>query len=217
MKQTTKPAGQTGFTLIELLVVIAIIGILSGIVLISMNSARRAARDTRRISDIKEIMKSLQIYENAEQALLTALLAVGFKMPKKNILVTVGRLEDKVEILSSLQALQERGFTFLATARTHEFMESRGINSGLLHKVSEPRSPNIREYLENKRLDLVINIPTHSTSTERTDGYFIRRLATDHGIPLITNVQLFKRFVEALTREDVDALPLMAWPDLLQA
>ena len=155
--------------------------------------------------------------ENAEQALLTALLAVGFKMPKKNILVTVGRLEDKVEILSSLQALQERGFTFLATARTHEFMESRGINSGLLHKVSEPRSPNIREYLENKRLDLVINIPTHSTSTERTDGYFIRRLATDHGIPLITNVQLFKRFVEALTREDVDALPLMAWPDLLQA
>ena len=69
MKKTTKPAGQTGFTLIELLVVIAIIGILSGIVLISMNSARRAARDTRRISDIKEIMKSLQIYENAEQAL----------------------------------------------------------------------------------------------------------------------------------------------------
>ena len=155
--------------------------------------------------------------ENAEQALLTALLAVGFKMPKKNILVTVGKLEDKVEILPALQALQERGFSFLATARTHEFLESRGINSGLLYKVSEPRSPNIREYLESRRLDLVINIPTHSSSTERTDGYFIRRLSTDHGIPLITNVQLLKRFVEALTREDVDNLPILAWPDLLIA
>ncbi|TSD00136.1 MAG: carbamoyl-phosphate synthase large subunit [Candidatus Peregrinibacteria bacterium Greene1014_49] len=155
--------------------------------------------------------------ENAEQALLTALLAVGFTMPKKNILVTVGRLEDKVEILPSLHALQELGFSFLATARTHEFLETRGIASGLLYKVSEPRSPNIREYLESMRLDLVINIPTHSTSTERTDGYFIRRIATDHGIPLLTNVQLLKRFVEALTRENVDTLPLMAWPDLLKA
>ena len=154
--------------------------------------------------------------KNAEQALLTALLAVGFTMPKKNILVTVGRLEDKVEILPALQSLSERGFCFFATARTHDFLESRGITSAMLHKISEPRSPNIREYLEMRRIDLVINIPTHSTTTERTDGYFIRRIATDHGIPLITNVQLLKRFVEALMREDPENLPLLAWPDLLE-
>ncbi len=154
---------------------------------------------------------------NAEQALLTALLAVGFTIPKKNILVTVGRLEDKVEILPALLSLSERGFCFFATARTHEFLESRGVTSALLNKVSEPRSPNIREYLEMRRIDLVINIPTHSTTTERTDGYFIRRMATDHGIPLITNVQLLKRFVEALMREDPENLPLLAWPDLLHS
>jgi carbamoyl-phosphate synthase large subunit len=154
---------------------------------------------------------------NAEQALLTALLAVGFKMPKKNILITVGKLEDKIEIAPSIEALEKKGFCFFATARTHAFLESRGIASGLLHKVSEPRSPNIREYLEMRRIDLVINIPTHSTTTERTDGYFIRRMATDHGIPLITNVQLLKRFVEALTREDPEHLPLLPWPDLLSA
>jgi carbamoyl-phosphate synthase large subunit len=154
---------------------------------------------------------------NAEQALLTALLSVGFRMPKKNILVTVGRLEDKVDLLSAFQALRDHGYTFLATRRTHEFLESRNIPSALLHKVSEPRSPNIREYLEAQRIDLVINIPKHSTSTERTDGYFIRRLAADHGIPLFTNVQLTKRFVEALEREDPENLPLLPWPDLLRA
>ena len=154
---------------------------------------------------------------NAEQALLTSLLSVGFTVPEKNILVTIGRIEDKVDMLSSIQALHDRGFKFFATKRTHEFLESRNIPSALLNKVSEPRSPNIREYLEKKRIDLVINIPTHSRGTEQTDGYFIRRLATDHRIPLITNVQLAKRVIEALIQEDPKNLPIMEWPQLLSA
>jgi len=154
--------------------------------------------------------------DTAEQALLLAMLAVGFKLPQKNILVTIGHLEDKLDLFPVLKTLADRGFGFFATQHTHEFLESRGVTSALLHKVSEPRSPNIREYVEGKRVDLVINIPTHSGSAEQTDGYFIRRLATDHGIPLITNVQLMKRLVEALVREDTSKLPLLAWPDLLE-
>lgn len=151
----------------------------------------------------------------AEQALLIALLAVGFKIPKKNILVTIGGLEDKLDLLPTIESLYKQGFSFFATQRTHELLQSRDIPSGLLHKVSEPRSPNIREYLEQRRVDLVINIPTHSSSSDMTDGYYIRRLATDHGIPLITNVQLTKRLAEALGMEKAEELPLMRWPDLL--
>ena len=51
-----------GFTLIELLVVIAIIGVLSSIVLASLNSARKKARDTRRITDLKQIQLALELY-----------------------------------------------------------------------------------------------------------------------------------------------------------
>lgn len=153
---------------------------------------------------------------NAEQALLTSMMAVGFKIPKKNILVTIGRLEDKVDMLGAIQKLHDRGFTFFATRRTHEFLESRNIPSAMLNKVSEPRDPNIREYLEKKRIDLVINIPTSSRGAEQTDGYYIRRLATDHGIPLITNVQLAKRLIEALSQEDPENLPILSWPQLLE-
>jgi carbamoyl-phosphate synthase large subunit len=152
---------------------------------------------------------------NAHQALLTALLAVGFTIPKRNILLTIGRIEDKLDLLPAVQALHKMGFAIYATQNTHEFLTSRDLPSVLLHKVSEPRSPNIREYLEHRRIDLVINIPTHTTAPERTDGYFIRRLATDRGIPLITNVQLAKRLIEALGKEDPTKLPLVAWPDLL--
>lgn len=154
---------------------------------------------------------------NAEQALLSALFAVGFKAPQKNILVTIGRLEDKMDLFPSIKRLSDKGFLFYATERTHDFLHSRDVPSALLHKVNEPRSPNIREYLEQRRLDLVINIPTHAAGEEQTAGYLIRRLAIDHGIPLITNVQLAKRVVEALLQENVNELPLIPWPDLLDA
>ncbi len=151
-----------------------------------------------------------------EQALMLSLKAIGFVTPRKNVLLTIGKLEDKIDLLPAIEALKNLGFCFFATARTHEFLSSRNIPSALLHKISEPRSPNIKEYLENKRVDLVINIPQHSSSTEKTDGYFIRRIATDRAIPLITNVQLAKRIVEALELEkDCDDSPLIPWPDLL--
>ncbi len=154
---------------------------------------------------------------SAEQALLISLLAVGFKIPQKNILVSVGHLEDKVSVLTAIQSLHKQGFSLYATKNTHEFLKSRDVPTVLLHKVSEPRSPNIKEYLESKRIDLVLNIPQHESNADQTDGYFIRRLATDRGIPLITNVQLFKRIVEALQQENPEKLPIMAWPMLLNA
>lgn len=155
--------------------------------------------------------------ESMEDALLLSLRAIGFQHPRKNILLTIGRLEDKMELLPTILTLKELGYHFVATTRTHEFLTSRDIPSVLVHKVSEPRTPNIKEYLENKRVDFVINIPKTAAGREKTDGYFIRRLATDRGIPLITNVQLIKRIVEALTaeRQAKEPAPLLPWPELL--
>lgn len=152
-----------------------------------------------------------------EQALLTSLRAIGFQPPKKNVLLTIGKLEDKIDLLPSIEILKALGFSFFATSRTHEFLSSRNIPSALLYKVSEPRSPNIKEYLENKRVDFVINIPTHASAAEKTDGYFIRRTTIDRGIPLVTNVQLAKRIIEALEmQKTAPEMPLLPWPDILE-
>lgn len=53
---------QKGFTLIELLVVIAIIGILAVVVIASLNVAREKSRDARRLADLKEVQKALELY-----------------------------------------------------------------------------------------------------------------------------------------------------------
>ncbi len=154
--------------------------------------------------------------QTAEEALIISLLSVGFRLPKKNILLTVGELEDKVDLFPAVQKLQEMGFALYATERTHAFLEHRGIPSVLLAKLSVPRSPNIREYLEQKRLDLVINIPEHYTGTEITDGYLMRRLAIDRGISLITNVQLAKRLVEAMEKIQVEEIEVKSWREFVE-
>ena len=151
----------------------------------------------------------------AEEAFLCSLLAVGFTLPRKNILVTVGSLDDKVELSPTMLKLHHMGFALFATERTHAFLESRGIPSALLYKISEPRGPNISEYLTEKRLDLVINIPLHYSGPELTDGYKMRRLAIDRGIPLITNVQLVKRLVEAMETVNMDKIVVTPWREFV--
>lgn len=57
MKMTNK-----GFTLIELLVVIAIIGLLSTLAVVALDSAREKARDSKRLSDLKQVQTALELY-----------------------------------------------------------------------------------------------------------------------------------------------------------
>jgi len=70
-----------GFTLIELLVVIAIIGILSSIVLASLNSARTKGRDTKRVSDIKQLQLALELYYDANGSYPAALTEATLVTP----------------------------------------------------------------------------------------------------------------------------------------
>jgi len=54
-----------GFTLIELLVVIAIIGLLSSMVLSSLSTASMKSRDTRRLSDMKQVVTAVELYKES--------------------------------------------------------------------------------------------------------------------------------------------------------
>ena len=62
------PKTKKGFTLIELLVVIAIIGLLATLSVVALNNARERARDSRRVSDIKQIQTALELYFNANDS-----------------------------------------------------------------------------------------------------------------------------------------------------
>lgn len=150
------------------------------------------------------------------EALLKAMVSTGFILPgtegrKKNVLLTIGKLEDKVEMIDAAKKLEKMGFALFATEGTHHFLKEHGIETELLHKIRSPKKPNLLEYLSEKKLDFVIDIPKSFSSEAVTEGYLIRRKAIDHNIPLITNVQLAKLFVEAVTRYQLKDLKIEPW------
>ena len=126
----------------------------------------------------------------------------------KNILVSIGA-DHKIKLFPILKALEEKGWDLLATEGTHDFLAKRGIGSISVHKIGEKYEPNITTLVAQKKIDLIINIP-RSGSNALTEGFKIRRLAIDHHIPLITNLQLAAIFLQCLAEIDSENLPLLS-------
>eukprot|EP00981_Chlorochromonas_danica_P010802 scaffold3414_cov183-Ochromonas_danica.AAC.8 len=142
---------------------------------------------------------------DVHEAFLKALISTGFKLPQKSVLISVSRelLEDVIHHIYILKMLN---FKLYATPETQPFLEAKGIKDvELVHYYEEDplanQANNVRSLIANKEVDLVINLPpVLSNNTDLKANYFTRRTAVDFGIPLLTNVQLFRMFVEALRK-----------------
>ncbi len=153
--------------------------------------------------------------ENLHDAFLKAMISVGFQLPKKSILLTIGRIEDKVDFLASARLLKDLGYTLFATEGTSNFLKQNGIENTMVQKLSSKKKPNILDYIAKKKVDLVIDIPKNYTRQEITDGYLIRRNAIDMNIPLITNVQVAKLIVEVMQKYKLEDLDIKSWDEYL--
>src|SRR5262249_24324462 len=144
-------------------------------------------------------------------AFLKALLSVGFRLPVRNILLSTGPVEDKAAFLRCAKALRDRRINLFATQGTADFLRAHGVEATVLHWPLEDKSPNVKEYLRQGKADLVINIPKNYQEEGLTNGYIIRRQTADLGIPLITNIQLARRFVEAMAKKRMEDLQTKSW------
>ena len=134
----------------------------------------------------------------AEEAFLKALLSTGFKLPKKNILVSVqGELQD--EFTHCAYQLHELGYTLYATRATGEILEKNKVPCKIVAYPSEKGTtePNAIDMIKNDEIGLVINVPTHE-SKRLEDNFQMRRSAMDFGVPLLTNMNLVKMFSHSL-------------------
>jgi carbamoyl-phosphate synthase large subunit len=124
--------------------------------------------------------------DDFEEAFLKALLSVGFRLPVKSVLLSTGPIENKAAFLDPARTLVEMGVRIFATQGTAAFLRANGVSAEVLHWPSEARSPN---------------------------AYQIRRKAADFGIPLITNLQLAQRLVEALSKKSLAELQIKSWQE----
>jgi len=146
--------------------------------------------------------------DTLEEAFLKSLLSTGFRLPKKNILITLGEIEDKIEFLESARKLDEMGFNIYATTNTYKLLREEKIKAKQVYKISEKKSPNILTYLEKRKFDLVINSQTLKDRTSEQDGYIIRRKAIDYNIPLINNIKIAILFVNSIYKYTIDQLEI---------
>ena len=154
------------------------------------------------------------IGENYYEAILKSMLSVGYKIPVKNVLISSGPSRGKVELLNSAKLLHENGINIFATEGTHRFFLDNGIDNTLLYwPDEEDRAPNTIDYIKEKKIDLVINIPKNYTTRELENGYKIRRNSIDFNVPLITNARVASAFIYAICKYNPDDITIKSWDE----
>lgn len=140
---------------------------------------------------------------NHYEAFLKAMLAAGFKLPTKNILLSIGPSAQKMEFLQYAETLHDMGFQLFATKGTFEVLKQQDklINTIMVYKPLVKREPNAASMLREGKIDLVINVPDSMDSQGLTDGFQLRRAAIDGAIPLITDIKTAILATTALHRK----------------
>ncbi len=146
------------------------------------------------------------IGENYLEALFASWASTEQSIAGRKLLISAPA-DYRIKLLESLLQLETQGWDFYATEGTHDFLAKHGIGSVFVYKVGEKYEPNISTLLAEQKVDLIINIPRSGTE-KNTAGYKIRRLAIDHHIPLITNLQLAQVFLHCLAVLKPEDLPV---------
>lgn len=151
--------------------------------------------------------------DDVSEAILTSMLAVGQRVPEKNILLSTGTPKQKVAMLDAARLLAEKGYNLFATGGTHRFLQENGIPSTLVYWPSESEEPQALRMLHERKIDMVVNIPRDLSAGELDNGYKIRRAAIDLNIPLITNARLASAFIQAFCSLSVDDIHIKSWQE----
>ncbi|MBO4660619.1 MAG: carbamoyl-phosphate synthase (glutamine-hydrolyzing) large subunit [Prevotella sp.] len=173
--------------------------------------------------------------DDFNEALLNALIATGYALPKKGVLISSGPAKGKVDMLDAARMLVANGYKVYATEGTARFLTENNVDVtpvswpdeepltklgelGYLSKIAQERDYGkelvpVMQLIANHDIDLIVNVPKNHTKRELTNGYRIRRAAIDHNIPLMTNVRLAKVFIEAFCSLKEKDIQIKSWQE----
>ncbi|MBS7371061.1 MAG: ATP-grasp domain-containing protein, partial [Bacteroidaceae bacterium] len=150
--------------------------------------------------------------DDVNTALLKAMLSVGHRIPKKNILLSTGTAKDKAAMLDAARTLIENGYSLYATGGTSRYLRENGIENTTVYWPSQAdQHPQALDLLHEHKIDMVVNIPKDLTAGELTNGYKIRRASVDLNVPLITNARLAAAFIHAFCTVKIEDLAIKSW------
>ncbi|MDR2882598.1 MAG: carbamoyl-phosphate synthase (glutamine-hydrolyzing) large subunit [Alistipes sp.] len=151
--------------------------------------------------------------DDYSEAILKSMISVGYAIPEKNILLSTGDARTKADLLPAARSLAAKGFNLFATKGTADYLAQNGIAAEVLNWPDSPAKPNTLDYIKERKVDLVINIPKDLSAAELSNDYTIRRSAIDFNVPLITNARLASAYVDAITRLSPADIKIKAWDE----
>ena len=157
------------------------------------------------------------IGDDFSEALLNAMIATGFRIPRpeKGVMFSSGAMKSKVDLLDASRMLFAKGYKIYATAGTAAFLNAHGVTTEAVYWPDErpDAENNVMTMIADHAFDLIVNIPKNHTKRELTNGYKIRRGAIDHNIPLITNARLASAFIEAFCEMNLEGIQIKSWQE----
>ena len=156
--------------------------------------------------------------DDFNEALLKSILSVGYDIPSKNILLSSGDALNKADLLGACRLLAKNGYTIYATGGSYKYLIENDVPATRVLWPSEEEDPSLKGHfplalkmLQDKEIDLVVNVPKNFTPVELKNGYMIRRTAVDFNIPLITNARLATAFIRAFCGMSKDEIQIKSW------
>jgi len=143
------------------------------------------------------------------------------------VFVSLGGEKNKWDFLPATRTLLGLGIQILATRLTSAFLTANNVPNSRIYKIHEvdasagahahathvPARPSILDLIERNEIDLLVNITDEYATKQFNDDYAIRRAAVDFNIPLLTNLQAARLFVQALAHYSLEDLPVLPWDE----
>ena len=152
--------------------------------------------------------------EDANAALLTSMLSVGLRVPKKNVLFSIGSPKQKAQMLEAARQLIAKGYHIYATQGTSNFLNEANVPNTLVYQPSEQGTPQAIDLMRDGTIEFVVSVPKDIVTDPQHDVcYHVRRAAIDLNVPLLTNARLASAFINAFCTIDIDQLAIQSWDE----
>ena len=152
--------------------------------------------------------------EDANAALLTSMLSVGLRVPKKNVLFSIGSPKQKAQMLEAARQLTAKGYSIYATQGTSNFLNEANVPNTVVYQPSEQGTPQAIDLMRDGTIEFVVSVPKDIVTDPQHDVcYHVRRAAIDLNVPLLTNARLASAFINAFCTIDIDQLAIQSWDE----
>jgi carbamoylphosphate synthase large subunit len=149
--------------------------------------------------------------DDAQDATLKTFMAGGFQLPVRTALLSAEAVEDRIRLIGLARLLREAGVRVMATEATAEFLKTNGLEVGGF-ATARATMGLWSDTFQRRRFDLLISLIPREGGAEGRE-IELRRQARHWGIPLVGDLGLAQRFVEALATRSTRRLTSRSWAE----